>query len=115
MFRNFKNFFDFQSGTARPSGVKGKLILKSFHEYVGVFKPVAKHGCEDFFKIMGTKKKSHRLFVFLKKYTFSGVPADLAEKMINEEGTTLTITEEAGFVRYTVKQSQNPTQNTNAI
>ncbi len=32
--------------------------------------------------------------------------------MINEEGTTLTITEEAGFVRYTVKQSQNSTQNT---
>ncbi len=56
VFRNFKPFFDFQSGTARPSGVKGKLILKSYHEYVGVFKPVAKHGCEDFFKIMGTKK-----------------------------------------------------------
>ena len=70
MFRNFKPFFDFQSGTARPSGVKGKLILKSFHEYVGVYKPVAKHGCEDFFKIMGTEKRiiidfSH---FFIKKH-----------------------------------------------
>ncbi len=71
MFRNFKNSFYFQSGTARPSGVKGKLILKSFHEYVGVYKPVAKQGCEDFFKIMGTKKMSFiKTFHIFKKISF---------------------------------------------